>query len=66
MGGLVGQLAKHEGLKVVGSVCDDKKLEFIQKELGFDSGFNYQKEKPSQALQSLGPEGIDIYYDNVS
>ena len=65
VGQIVGQLAKHEGLKVIGSVGDDKKLEFIEKDLGFDGGFNYKKEKPSEALQRLAPEGIDIYYENV-
>lgn len=65
VGQLVGQLAKHEGLKVIGSVGEDKKLDFIVKELGFDGGFNYKKEKPLDALQRLAPEGIDIYYENV-
>lgn len=40
VGQLVGQLARHEGLRVLGSVGDDSKLEFITKELGFDGGFN--------------------------
>jgi len=65
VGQLVGQLAKHEGLKVIGSVGDDKKLEYITKDLGFDSGFNYKKEKPAEALKRLAPNGIDIYYENV-
>lgn len=50
---------------MVGSVGDDKKLDYIIKELGFDGGFNYKKEKPADALQRLAPEGIDIYYENV-
>ncbi|KAJ5625066.1 hypothetical protein N7510_001375 [Penicillium lagena] len=65
VGALVGQLAKHEGLRVVGSVGSDEKLDFITKELGFDGGFNYKKEKPADALARLAPEGIDIYYENV-
>lgn len=65
VGQLVGQLAKHEGLKVIGSVGDDKKLDFIINELGFDGGFNYKKEKPADALKRLAPQGIDIYYENV-
>lgn len=65
VGQLVGQLAKHEGLKVIGSVGDDKKLDFIIKELKFDGGFNYKKEKPADALKRLAPQGIDIYYENV-
>ncbi|RDW75248.1 hypothetical protein BP6252_06390 [Coleophoma cylindrospora] len=66
VGQIVGQLAKREGLTVLGSVGSDEKLKFIIEELGFDSGFNYKKEKPGQALARLAPNGIDIYYDNVS
>ncbi|SMR41741.1 unnamed protein product [Zymoseptoria tritici ST99CH_1E4] len=65
VGQIVGQLAKHEGLKVIGSVGDDKKLDFITKQLGFDGGFNYKTEKPMDALKRLAPDGIDIYYENV-
>ncbi|QIW96998.1 hypothetical protein AMS68_002516 [Peltaster fructicola] len=65
VGQLVGQLAKHEGLKVIGSVGDDKKLDFILKDLSFDAGFNYKKEKAHDALKRLAPDGIDIYYENV-
>ena len=64
VGLFVGQIAKIEGLMVVGSVGDDAKVDFI-KENGFDDGFNYKKEKTSAALQRLAPKGIDIYYDNV-
>lgn len=66
VGQLVGQLAKREGLTVFGSVGDDRKLDFIVNQLGFDGGFNYKKEQPLAALQRLAPSGIDIYYDNVS
>ncbi|GAB7344209.1 hypothetical protein MBLNU457_2100t1 [Dothideomycetes sp. NU457] len=65
VGQLVGQIAKHEGLKVIGSAGEDEKIEFITKELGFDAAFNYKKEKTSDALKRLAPEGIDIYYENV-
>lgn len=65
VGQIVGQLAKHEGLTVIGSVGDDEKLEFLTKELKFDAGFNYKKESASDALQRLAPNGIDIYYENV-
>jgi len=65
VGQLVGQLGKKEGLKVIGSVGDDEKLEYIIKDLGFDGGFNYKKEKPAEALKRLVPDGIDIYYENV-
>lgn len=65
VGQLVGQIAKREGLIVIGSVGSDEKLDFITKELGFDAGFNYKKEKPGDALKRLAPNGLDIYYENV-
>ncbi|KAJ2974811.1 hypothetical protein NQ176_g5859 [Zarea fungicola] len=65
VGQIVGQIAKHEGLTVIGSVGSDEKLDFIINELGFDSGFNYKKESPHDALKRLAPNGIDIYYENV-
>ena len=48
------------------SVLISERLDFITKELGFDGGFNYKKEKPTEALARLAPNGIDIYYENVS
>lgn len=65
VGQLVGQIAKKEGLTVIGSVGSEEKLDFITKELGFDAGFNYKKETPEEALKRLAPNGIDIYYENV-
>jgi len=69
VGQIVGQLAKREGLKVIGSVGSDEKLKYIKEELGFDAGFNYKTEKPDEALkrilEELGEPGLNIYYDNV-
>jgi len=65
VGQIVGQLAKHEGLAVIGSVGSDAKLKFIMEDLNFDEGFNYKKEKPVEALKRLAPKGIDIYFENV-
>lgn len=64
VGQLVGQLAKNEGLTVIGSVGGNAKLGFITKDLKFDAGFNYKKEKPLDALKRLAPDGVNIYYDN--
>jgi NADPH-dependent curcumin reductase CurA len=67
VGQLVGQLAKHEGLTVLGSVGSDDKLRFITDELGFDGGWNYKKEPSTKAVieRLTGGKGIDIFYDNV-
>lgn len=65
VGQIVGQLAKEEGLKVIGSAGDDKKVDFLSRELQFNGVFNYKKEKPADALKRLAPDGIDIYFENV-
>ncbi|KAI8631296.1 hypothetical protein F5Y19DRAFT_26075 [Xylariaceae sp. FL1651] len=65
VGQVVGQIAKHEGLTVIGSVGSDEKVDFVTKDLGFDAAFNYKKEKPADALKRLAPKGIDIYFENV-
>ncbi|CAG9981929.1 unnamed protein product [Clonostachys byssicola] len=65
VGQVVGQIAKREGLTVIGSVGSDEKLKFITEELGFDAGFNYKKESPHDAIPRLAPDGLDIYYENV-
>jgi NADPH-dependent curcumin reductase CurA len=46
VGQIVGQIAKHEGLKVIGSVGSDDKLNLILNELSFDGGFNYKRSRP--------------------
>lgn len=61
VGQVVGQLAKKEGLKVVGSAGSDEKVAFL-KSLGFDVAFNYKKENTLEKLQENPP---DIYFDNV-
>jgi NADPH-dependent curcumin reductase CurA len=69
VGQIVGQLAKREGLTVIGSVGSDDKLRFAKETLGFDAVFNYKTESPAdglaRTLKELGKEGLDIYYDNV-
>lgn len=65
VGMVVGQIAKKEGLRVIGSVGSDEKAEFIVKELGFDAATNYKTEKTADALKRLAPDGVDIYYENV-
>jgi len=69
VGQIVGQLAKREGMVVIGSVGSQAKLDFIKEKLGFDGGFNYKVGEPeaelSRVLKELGKEGVDVYYDNV-
>ncbi len=69
VGQIVGQLAKREGMKVIGSVGSKEKLDWIKGELGFDAGFDYKTEGEVEGLQrclaELGKDGLDVYFDNV-
>ncbi|KJA24392.1 hypothetical protein HYPSUDRAFT_1077039 [Hypholoma sublateritium FD-334 SS-4] len=62
VGSLVIQLAKIDGLKVIGSAGSDDKVQFM-KDIGADVAFNYKTTNIKEVLQKEGP--IDIYWDNV-
>ncbi|KAF8811023.1 NAD(P)-binding protein [Phlegmacium glaucopus] len=59
---LVIQLAKLDGLKVIGSAGSDEKVQFM-KEIGADVAFNYKTTSTTEVLEKEGP--IDVYWDNV-
>lgn len=59
---MVGQIAKMEGLYVVGSAGSDEKVKYL-KEIGFDGAFNYKTEDIRSKLLELCPNGIDIYFE---
>ncbi|WDE03849.1 NADP-dependent oxidoreductase [Thalassomonas viridans] len=65
VGSLVGQLAKAEGLRVIGVAGTDEKCAWIVDELGFDGAINYKSEDLAGQLAALTPEGIDIYFENT-
>lgn len=65
VGGLVGQIAKIKGCRVVGIAGGAEKCRYIAQELGFDAALDYKAENVSQSLRRHCPEGIDIYFDNV-
>eukprot|EP00899_Mesostigma_viride_P028982 jgi/Mesvir1/9269/Mv03132-RA.1 len=69
VGSIVGQLAKLQGLKVIGSTGSAAKCDKLVKEYGFDAAFNYKDvHTPADITAKLleaSPEGIDLYFDNV-
>ncbi|KAF9474406.1 NAD(P)-binding protein [Pholiota conissans] len=60
--GLVIQLAKKDGLKVIRSAGSEEKVQFM-KEIGADVAFNYKTTKTAEVLEKEGL--IDVYWDNV-
>ncbi|KAJ6555448.1 hypothetical protein DFH09DRAFT_1318232 [Mycena vulgaris] len=60
--GLVIQLAKRDGLKVIASAGSDEKVKFLR-EIGAEVAFNYKTTDTREVLAREGP--IDVYWDNV-
>lgn len=65
VGSLVGQIAKIKGCKVIGFAGSDDKVEWLEKELGFDKAINYKTADIGKALKEAAPNGVDCYFDNV-
>jgi NADPH-dependent curcumin reductase CurA len=65
VGSIAGQIAKIMGCKVIGIVGSELKADFITSTLGFDAAINYNDPGMADALRSLCPDGIDVYFDNV-
>ncbi|KAG0373361.1 hypothetical protein BGX24_011817, partial [Mortierella sp. AD032] len=65
VGQLVGQLAKAQGLHVIGSAGSEEKVNYVVTKLGFDGAFNYKTETTRAGLARLAPKGIDYFYDTI-
>ncbi len=66
VGIVVGQIAKINGCRVVGIAGDQKKIDYLINELGFDAAINYKTEvNIAGALAAACPDGVDVYFDNV-
>ena len=65
VGGVVGQIAKLKGCRVVGIAGGPEKCRYVVEELGFDAAIDYKSEALGEALAGHCPDGIDIYFDNV-
>ena len=65
VGGVVGQIAKIKGCRVVGIAGGAEKCQFLVDELGFDAAIDYKNESVKAALKRTCPEGVDVFFDNV-
>ncbi len=65
VGSLVGQLAKAEGLRVIGVAGSEEKCRWLVEELGFDGAVNYKSLQLAEQVAELAPNGIDIYFENT-
>ncbi|SEF35418.1 NADPH-dependent curcumin reductase CurA [Variovorax sp. NFACC28] len=69
VGGVVGQLAKARGCRVVGIAGGPEKCRSVVEELGFDACVDHRRypdlKSMSGALEAACPNGIDGYFENV-
>ena len=65
VGGVVGQLAKAAGARVVGIAGGSAKCDYAVKELGFDACVDYKAAGWKEALEAATPAGIDRAFENV-
>ncbi|QPG04424.1 NADP-dependent oxidoreductase [Salinimonas marina] len=65
VGGVVGQIAKIKGCRVVGIAGGQQKCDYLTRELGFDAVVDYKNEDVKKALRAACPDGVDVYFDNV-
>jgi len=65
VGGLVGQIARIKGCRVVGIAGGKDKCDFLINELGFDAAIDYKNQNVKKALKEACPRGVDVYFDNV-
>ncbi|TNY18672.1 NAD(P)-binding protein [Rhodotorula diobovata] len=73
VGQIAGQLAKRDGLTVIGSAGSDDKVAFL-KEIGFDVAFNYkttstqevlEQHPPTVVFENVGGETLDTILDTI-
>jgi NADPH-dependent curcumin reductase CurA len=65
VGSMVGQLAKAEGLTVVGTAGSDDKCRWLTDELGFDAAINYKADDLKEQIAAATPDGVDLYFENT-
>ncbi|EKE77123.1 NADP-dependent oxidoreductase [Gallaecimonas xiamenensis] len=65
VGSLVGQLAKAEGLRVIGVVGSEDKAQWVVDTLGFDGAINYKTDDLAAKLAELTPNGVDLFFENT-
>lgn len=65
VGSVVGQLAKHNGCRVVGIAGGPEKCHYVTQTLGFDVCIDHRSAHFASELAAALPSGIDCLFENV-
>ncbi len=66
VGSAVGQIARILGCRAVGIAGGPDKVRDCLQTFGFDAALDYRQGPIDAALRTACPDGIDVYFDNVS
>ena len=65
VGGVVGQVAKIKGARVIGIAGGPDKCRYAVEQLGFDQCLDHREPELRKRLAAACPGGIDVYFENV-
>ena len=69
VGGVLGQLARLRGLKVIGTSGGPEKCAYAVQELGYHACIDHRAAPDTPTLAAeiadAAPDGVDVYHDNV-
>ena len=66
VGSVAVQIGKLKGLRVIGLAGGPEKCAYLTEELGADHAVDRRSDDALDQIRALCPNGIDIYFDNVS
>ena len=65
VGGVVGQIARIKGCRVVGFAGGPEKCRYVVEDLGFDGCVDHRRGALQKDLKALAPDGLDVIFENV-
>ncbi|MCY1225992.1 putative NADP-dependent oxidoreductase YfmJ [compost metagenome] len=65
VGGVVGQIAKIHGCRVIGIAGGPEKCRYVVEQLGFDACVDYRAPDFEQQLAQATPNYVDVLFENV-
>lgn len=65
VGSIVAQIAKIKGCNVIGIAGGPEKCQWLKDVVGVDQTIDYKSEDLYERFETLCPDGIDVYFDNV-
>ena len=66
VGSIASQVAKQAGARVVGIAGGPRKCALLTEQFGLDAAIDYKAGSVKDGLREHCPDGIDVYFDNVS